>query len=225
MLFYPKAVLFDLDGTLIDTAPDLANALNYSLQHHHLAPLPYRQIRPVVSYGALGLLKLGFDMQPDDPAYQATRALLLAVYRQHLSQESALFAGMDEVLGYLEQTQIPWGVVTNKPGWLTNPLLAELELEQRAAVIVSGDSCAQPKPHPAGIVHACGVLGFAPEDVWYVGDADRDIVAGRAAGCSTIGAAYGYIHPDEQVADWGADHIIQHPLEMLNFLKDARSSQ
>ena len=169
MLHYPKAVLFDLDGTLIDTAPDLANALNAILQQHHQAPLPYRQIRPVVSYGALGLIKLGFDQQPDDPNYPAIRTELLDYYRQHLSQESTLFSGMDEVLGYLEQTQIPWGVVTNKPGWLTNPLMAELELEQRAVVIVSGDTCAQPKPHPASILQACRVLHIAPEHTWYIG--------------------------------------------------------
>ena len=118
----PQAVLFDLDGTLIDTAPDLANALNHTLQQHHQNPLSYNQIRPVVSYGALGLLKLGFNIQPSDPTYPAKRAQLLDYYRQHLCQASTLFPGMPAVLAYLGNAQIRWGVVTNKPGWLTKAI-------------------------------------------------------------------------------------------------------
>ena len=214
----PQAVLFDLDGTLIDTAPDLAQALNHVLQQQDRTPLPFAQIRPVVSYGALGLIKLGFNRQPGDPEFTALRTELLAYYAQHLSTHSRVFSGIHLVLQHLEVVQIPWGVVTNKPGYLTRPLLAALALDTRAAVIVSGDTCAQSKPHPAPILYACQQLQINPRHAWYIGDADRDITAGRAAGNTTIGAAYGYIHPDESVADWAADHIIQKPLELLRLL-------
>ncbi len=218
----PRALLFDLDGTLIDTAPDLAAALNHILARHQRSPLPAAHIRPVASYGAKGLIQLGFGLTPRDAAFVPVREQLLAYYRQHLSEHSRLFPGMTSVLAQLAEQQIAWGVVTNKPAWLTEPLLAGLQLADQAAVIVSGDTCARSKPDPAPILYACEQLRLAPQATWYLGDAARDMLAGRAAGCVTIGAAYGYIHSDEQIADWQADHMIQHPADILNLLSSCQ---
>ncbi|MEL6721765.1 MAG: phosphoglycolate phosphatase [Pseudomonadota bacterium] len=218
MLNTPHALLFDLDGTLIDTAPDLAAALNHTLMQHQRAPLPIECIRPVASYGAKGLIQLGFQLTPEDTAFDSVREQLLAYYRQHICEHSRLFPGIASVLAHLTEQQIAWGIVTNKPGWLTEPLLAALQLADQAAVIVSGDTCAHAKPHPAPVLYACEQLRLNPQTTWYLGDAARDIQAGRAAGCMTVGAAYGYIHPDEQIADWQADHLIQHPTDILRLL-------
>ena len=218
----PCALLFDLDGTLVDTAPDLAAALNHTLRQHQRAALPVEHIRPVASYGAKGLIQLGFGLTPRDASFASIRTQLLAYYQQHLYEHSRLFPGMAAVLACLAAQQIPWGVVTNKPGWLTGPLLAGLQLADQAAVVVSGDTCAHPKPDPAPVWYACDQLRLAPSVTWYLGDAARDMLAGRAAGCVTIGAAYGYIHPDEQIVDWQADHIIQHPTDILSLLSSCQ---
>jgi phosphoglycolate phosphatase len=218
MLNTPRALLFDLDGTLVDTAPDLAAALNHTLVQHQQPSLPMARIRPVVSHGAQGLIRLGFGLTPEDVAFAPIREQLLAYYYQHLYQHSRLFPGMADVLACLTERQIVWGIVTNKPGWLTEPLLAGLQLTEQAAVIVSGDTCDRPKPDPAPIHYACEQLHLTPQATWYLGDAARDIQAGRAAGCVTVGAAYGYIHPDEQIADWSADHVIQRPADILDLL-------
>lgn len=218
MLHTPRALLFDLDGTLVDTAPDLAAALNHTLTLHQHTPLPIARIRPVASYGVRGLIQLGFGLTPQDAAFTPIREQLLAYYRGHLYQHSRLFPGMAAVLAQLAAQQIAWGIVTNKPGWLTAPLLAGLQLTDQAAVVVSGDTCARAKPDPAPVQYACAQLCLAPQTTWYLGDAARDMQAGRAAGCRTIGAAYGYIHPDEQITDWPTDHIIQHPTDILKLL-------
>ncbi len=218
MLNTPRALLFDLDGTLVDTAPDLAAALNHTLVQYQQPPLPLARIRPVVSYGARGLIRLGFGLTPEDAEFTPIREQLLAYYRQHLYQHSSLFPGMQSVLAHLAARQIVWGIVTNKPGWLTEPLLAGLQLTDQVAVIVSGDTCDRPKPDPAPIHYACEQLRLAPQASWYLGDAARDMQAGRAAGCVTVGAAYGYIHPDERIADWSADHLIQRPADILDLL-------
>jgi len=216
----PRAVLFDLDGTLVDTGPDLAYALNRTLDHYQQPRLPYAAIRPVVSHGAMALIELGFGLPRDAPGFAERRLFLLDVYAANLCRETRLFAGMAELLSFLESHGVAWGVVTNKPAWLTDPLIAALGLAKRAACVVSGDTCRRRKPHPEPILHACALLDTDPSQSWYVGDAGRDMQAGRAAGCTTVGALYGYIHPDDPTAQWPCDLTIEHPEQLLSLLRD-----
>lgn len=211
-------VLFDLDGTFADTARDLAFALNQTLQHFGHAPLPFERIRPVVSHGGIALIRLGFDLGPEDAGYQARREHLLKVYQDNIARETRLFDGMEQVIDALEGAGLPWGIVTNKPAWLTDPLMAELGLDKRAGAVVSGDTCAHNKPHPEPIEHACRLIGVDPARCVYVGDAARDIQAGRAAGSPTVAALFGYLLPDEDPTDWRADYSINHALQLLDLL-------
>jgi len=215
-----QAVLFDLDGTLADTAPDLAHALNATLSHYGQAALPYERIRPVVSHGAMALVRLGFGLSPDDPAFEERRQYLLKVYADNLCRATTLFPGMAAVLEHLERRATPWGIVTNKPAWLTDPLIAAMRLDGRAACVVSGDTCSRRKPHPDPILHACTLIGCAPRDTWYVGDAGRDMQAARAAGCTAVGALYGYLHPDDPPDAWDTDLTIDEPTQLIGCLDD-----
>lgn len=212
------AVLFDLDGTFADTAPDLAYALNETLRAYHQAPLSFEQIRPVVSHGGIALIRLGFAMEPGTDAFEERRLYLLDVYKANLCRETRLFEGIAEVIATLDSAGRPWGIVTNKPAWLTDPLMAAMALTERAGVIVSGDTCAQRKPHPEPILHACRTIGVIPEQTVYVGDAGRDIDAGRAAGTATVAALFGYIRANDDPADWHADHQITHATQLLELL-------
>ena len=216
----PDAVLFDLDGTLADTARDLAYALNETLRHYGRPALPFDRIRPVVSHGGIALIRLGFGMRPEDPGFEERRQFLLDVYEKNLCRETRLFPGMGEVLEELESGRLPWGIVTNKPAWLTDPLIDAMQLDHRAGCVISGDTCSQRKPHPEPLLHACQLLGCRPERTWYVGDAGRDIEAGRAAGCLTIGALYGYLHPDDPPSAWGSDMTVDTPEQLLELLGD-----
>ncbi len=212
------AVLFDLDGTLVDTAPDLALALNLLRQEQGHAPLAYEAIRPVASHGANALVALGFGLNPDEAAFAPLRERYLRLYTDHICHHSTLFPGMAEVLDSLEQQGVPWGVVTNKPTRLTQPLMQALNLTQRCAIIVSGDTLSQSKPHPAPLQHACEQIGLETGHCLYVGDAERDITAGRAAGMPTLAALFGYIGPEDQPQQWGADGLINQPHEILEWL-------
>jgi N-acetyl-D-muramate 6-phosphate phosphatase len=214
----PACVLFDLDGTLADTAPDLALALNRTLAHYGRPPLPYERIRPVVSHGGIALIRLGFGMTPETPGFDERRQLLLDIYADNLCCETRLFDGMGGVLARLENDAIPWGIVTNKPGWLTMPLVERMGLASRLAALVSGDTLAQRKPHPEPIRHACSLVPVSPDRTWYVGDAGRDMLAGRAAGCNTIAAEYGYLHPEDPASAWDADARIASPTGLLDLL-------
>jgi phosphoglycolate phosphatase len=216
--FKPDAVLFDLDGTLADTAPDLAYALNRTLEHYGRPPLPYERIRPVVSHGGIALIRLGFDIEPGDDGFEARRQHLLDVYAANLLRETALFPGIDDVLLRLETRGIPWGIVTNKPAWLTDPLMDAMGMVGRAGSIVSGDTCERRKPHPDPILHACGQLDRPAARSWYVGDAGRDMQAGRAAGCLTVGALYGYLHPEDPHEAWDTDLRIADPRDLIRLL-------
>ncbi len=216
----PRAVLFDLDGTLADTAPDLVHALNETLRHYGRPALPFEQIRPVVSHGGIALIRLGFGMDPQDPGFEERRQHLLRVYEDNICRHTRLFDGMAQVLDTLERRGIAWGVVTNKPAWLTDPLMQALGLDRRTPAIVSGDTCPERKPHPMPLLHACEQLGVSPEDCWYVGDAGRDMQAARAAGCLPIGATFGYLHPDDPVEHWGSALDIDHPGVLLRLLED-----
>lgn len=213
-----KAVLFDLDGTLVDTAPDLGYALNLQRGLHGLAPLPDDVIRPQASHGARGLLMLGFGIGHEDSGFSPMRQEFLQLYADNLCKHSRLFDGMDELLTELEARKLPWGVVTNKPASFTEPLLSILDLADRAACIVSGDTCPEPKPHPGPLLHASVLIGIAPEHCLYVGDAERDVEAARNAGMPCVVANYGYLGEADDPHSWGADGFIQQPQELIKFL-------
>ena len=213
-----RTLLFDLDGTLADTAPDLAEALNHVLREAGREPLPYETIRPVVSHGSPALLKLGFAMDEAHPDYAKYRQTLLNHYLANIARHTTLFAGMAELLAEVEESGRNWGVVTNKPAFLTEPLMAALGIAERAATIVSGDTLTGRKPHPAPMLLACCQAGSAAAQCLYVGDAARDIEAGRAAGMPTLAALWGYIEAHDDPAEWRADGYIEHPREILAWL-------
>ncbi len=213
-----RAVLFDLDGTLLDTAPDLANALNYVLEQNGRTPLPYETIRQVVSHGGRALIELGFGTESEVAEFEQLRLQLLDYYKANICTQTQLFPGMSEILDTLEKRGTAWGIVTNKPGWLTDPLLLKTQLLNKAGCVVSGDTLAECKPHPAPLLHASTLLGIDPQDCLYVGDAQRDIEAGRNAGMKTLAALFGYLLENDQPETWGADALIQTPAEILNWL-------
>jgi N-acetyl-D-muramate 6-phosphate phosphatase len=209
------AVLFDLDGTLADTAPDLAAALNAILVEDGHTALPYASIRPWVSWGAVSLIRLGYGDALDDLRMTELRGRFLACYETGLCRESRLFPGVPEALAELEAAGVPWGIVTNKPGWLTDPLVAALGLSGRAGTVVSGDTLPFAKPHPMPLLHAASELGVAPGRCVYVGDNVRDVEAGRAAGMYTIAATWGYIPSDDDPATWQADRMMHTPEALM----------
>lgn len=212
-----KTVLFDLDGTLADTAPDLAASLNHVLKNHDYDPLPYEIIRPIVSHGGMALVTLGFG--EDHPDFDSLYKELLEYYKNNIANETTLFPGMNELLQELENENINWGVVTNKPGWLTDPLLDALNLTSRAATIVSGDTLEQRKPHPAPLLHACNQAGSKAEECLYIGDAERDIEAGNRAGMTTIVALFGYIAESDTPHTWGAHASINSPQAIIPIIQ------
>jgi phosphoglycolate phosphatase len=211
-------VLFDLDGTLLDTAPDMAQALNRLRLEENLPPLPFAVIRPMVSHGAAGLLKLSFGLSPEASAFHSLKQRFLELYAAGLATQTTLFPGMAEILIELEARHLPWGVVTNKPGWLTEPLLRKLRLWKRAACVVCGDTLSKRKPDPAPLLYASRLAGIAPEHCLYLGDAERDIEAGKRAGMLTLVACFGYLHDTESPEHWGADGLIQAPENLLGWL-------
>jgi 2-phosphoglycolate phosphatase len=219
-----RTVLFDLDGTLLDTAPDLADALNAVLMENHRPPLPFQEIRGVVSHGAMALIRLGFELDEFHPDFQPLRQRLLELYRDNISRTTRLFPGMGEVLDQLGVLGYNWGVVTNKPGWLTDPLLMDLGLFSRAACVVSGDTLETRKPHPAPMLYACERIGSTPEVCVYVGDAQRDVEAGRNAGMHTLVALFGYFQAHDRPQEWHADGMIHAPLDLLNWLSRVNGS-
>jgi len=214
----PGAVLFDLDGTLADTAPDLAGALNALRLQRGLAPLPVEALRPYASAGARGLLGAGLDLRPEHADYEAHRIAFLDLYEQRLDRDSRLFDGIDALLAALEQRGVPWGVVTNKSQRFTPRVVAGLGLAARAGVVVSGDTTPHAKPHPAPLLHACEQLGVPPATAIYVGDDLRDVQAARAAGMPAIAAAYGYLGEAGEVTGWGADAVIHEPTALLDLI-------
>ncbi|PIT12829.1 phosphoglycolate phosphatase [Snodgrassella alvi] len=214
-----KAVLFDLDGTLADTAPDLGAALNRVLEKQHLPPKSMAEIRPVASHGAAGLIKLGTGMQADNPEFAALRQAFLAEYELHFTEQTVLFGGIDEVLQKLAQQGIAWGIITNKPHVFTDRLVPKLGCSIAPAVVVSGDTTSAPKPSTEPMLYACQQIGVAPENCLYIGDAERDMQAGRNAGMITVLANWGYIGAEDNTASWPTDYIIEQPKEILELLK------
>lgn len=213
-----RTVLFDLDGTLLDTAPDLAAALNTVLAENHRDPLPFEAIRPVVSHGGVAIIRSGFGLEASDPAIEPLRQRLLELYRANISMHTRPFPGMPEVLDTLEARGLGWGVVTNKPDWLTRPLLSDLGLLRRATCVVSGDTLAERKPDPAPMLHACSLAGSEPRQCVYLGDAQRDIEAGNNAGMYTLVALYGYIRDHDRPREWRANAMLGDPADLLTWL-------
>ena len=213
-----RAVFFDLDGTLLDTAPDMVAELNLLLAEESQQPVDYKFARSHVSNGALGLLSIAFG-QMNDRRQDHLRNRFLEIYATRVSQATTLFPGMSDVLKHLESTGVIWGIVTNKPASLTEPLLEDLALLQRCACVISGDTLPERKPHPKPLLHAANMVGVPAEHAVYVGDAERDIQAGKTAGMTTVVATYGYIEPGIDPADWRADHTIEKPRQLLNILQ------
>lgn len=211
-------MLFDLDGTLIDTAPDMAAALDILCDEEQHARRPYSDVRPIVSNGSVALVKLAFGEDMDLQTLERLKKRYLEIYQQHLAVHSQLFEEMDKLLLQLERNGIKWGVVTNKPGWLTEPLMESLGLHERAACIVSADSTNNRKPHPEPMFYACKLTNAQPDECIYIGDARRDIEAGHNAGMKTVIAGYGYIADSENTEDWRADHSIQSPSQILSLI-------
>lgn len=213
-----QLILFDLDGTLVDTAPDLGLALNMQRERHGLPPLPLEKIRPYASHGSRGLLSVGFGLTPEAPDFLAKREEYLDLYDQVFARAPVLFQGVDELLSALEQQDLPWGVVTNKLRRFTLPLLNAAGLGQRAACVVSGDDAARPKPYPDTLLMACRQVGVGPEHCIYIGDAERDVQAATAAGMKSVVALYGYIDETDRPGEWGTGAFIDTPLEVLRMI-------
>ena len=211
-------VFFDLDGTLADTAPDLVAATNQLLVARNLAPKPYELLRPHASAGARGLLEGAFGIGPDHADFAALRDEFFSNYENALLVESKLFDGIGHLLDQMDSAQLPWGIITNKSKRFTNPLTDLMGLSQRAVSTVSGDTTAHSKPHPEPILFAPRTASIDPTKSIYVGDDIRDVIAGKAAGMKTVAAAYGYCGCKEPPEAWGADYIINNPLELLQII-------
>jgi len=213
------AVLFDLDGTLIDSAPDLAAAVNALRSARSLAPLPYDALRPLVGSGARGMVGAAFGRAPGDEGYEALRDEFLQRYEERMLQQTVVFEAMHEVLVSLERQVLPWGIVTNKAMRFAQPLSLALGLHARAAVLVAGDSTPHTKPHPAPLLAAALQIGVPPARCVYVGDDPRDVQAGRAAGMVTLAAGWGYLGSGAAIDAWGADAVIDQPAALLQWLE------
>ncbi|WP_188380524.1 HAD family hydrolase [Oxalicibacterium faecigallinarum] len=218
----PRAVLFDLDGTLADTAPDLAGAVNMLRTARGLTPTDYALLRPVASAGARGLIGAAFGITPQDAEYPSLRDQFLENYATHIAVHSHLFAEVPALLQGLEQQSITWGIVTNKVTYLTEKLVPQIGLAQ-AACVICGDTTAHPKPHPAPLLEAANRIHLPPESCWYVGDDLRDIQAGHAAGMTTIAAGWGYCGATPTVS-WGADITIDSPYQLLDLIAQASAA-
>jgi 2-phosphoglycolate phosphatase len=213
------AILFDLDGTLLDTAPDLAYALNRTLSDYHRPMLPLTTIRSAVSQGTQAILKLGFDLAEDTPEFTVLRQRFLDYYRQNIARETQVFPGVAEVLAYLKNQGIAWGIVSNKLTAFTHDLLQAMPFYYPPAVIVCGDTTAYCKPHPAPLLYACEILKVQPADCIYIGDAAIDIQAGSAAGITSLFAYYGYCSHEYAAENWPYIQKIMQPIEIIDFLK------
>lgn len=217
------AVLFDLDGTFADTAPDMVAALNTLLAIHNRSALRLDQARSFCSHGARGVLEIGFGLGPDDADFEPLRQAYLEIYAAALVVDTAPFPGILELVETLEARAIPWGIVTNKPTSLTLPLMEGIGFLERAGCVVCGDTVARSKPHPDPMFHACDLLGVDPVRCWYLGDAERDIQAGLAAGMGTLAARFGYLGPADDPTAWGAHGLLDHPLDVLDWLPEFAS--
>jgi 2-phosphoglycolate phosphatase len=214
-----QVLLFDLDGTLIDSAPDLAGAANDLRAVHGLPPLPHEALRPMVGTGARGMVGVAFGVFPEEPRFAELRDAFLARYAERLLEQTQVFAAMVPVLDALDAAGLRWGIVTNKAMRFTAPLVDGLGLSSRAAVVIAGDSTPHAKPHPAPLLEAARRMDVASATCVYIGDDHRDIVAGRAAGMGTLAAGWGYLGQGEPVHAWGADGVLSSPADLLQWLE------
>ncbi len=213
-----NAVLFDLDGTLADTSPDMADALNKLFTKHGKPTLDYKLVRTNTSRGSIAMIQLGFEEPLEEKHSLQLRDEFLQIYADNLCNRTKLFPGITELLAFLDGAEIPWGIVTNKPGNLAEPLVQELGIAFNAVCMVSGDSLAKRKPDPDQLHHAANMLGIREQDTIYIGDDPRDVIAGQAAGMKTAVAAYGYIQDNQDPRTWNADAIFQQALDLKNWL-------
>lgn len=213
-----KAVLFDLDGTLADTSKDMADALNILFKNHGKPDLSYEHVRNTTSRGSIAMIQLGYKETLAQEIMHPLRDEFLQIYADNLCKHTQLFPGVIELLQSLDESDIPWGIVTNKPGNLAEPLIQQLGIDLSAACIVSGDTLARRKPDPDQLHHAAGILGIEEQNTVYMGDDPRDIIAGKAASMKTAVAAYGYIQEDQDPHDWNADVIFQQALDLKDWL-------
>ena len=218
MLGKPKGILFDLDGTLLDTARDLGNALNWVLSCHQQPTCEYEVYRDIASDGSQGLLEIGFGQRLAQFDLDTLKAQFLARYEQQICIDTVSFDGVTTLIDGLNSANIPWGIVTNKPQWLTELLLPHFTEFDACKVVVSGDTLAKRKPHPLPLTYAADVIDIAPEHIWYIGDAKRDIDAAKAANMTSVVANYGYIGPEHQASSWNADLYIDQPQTILQHL-------
>lgn len=216
-----QAILFDMDGTLLDSAPDFIAITQAMRAARDLPPLPSKTIRDQVSGGARAMVACAFDENPDSAAFEALRLEFLARYQEHCAELTHPFDGIEALLADIEQARLPWGVATNKPLRFAEPIMQRLGLAKRSAVMVCPDHVAQSKPAPDMLLLACQQLGVPPQSVLFIGDDARDIESGRAAGCKTAAVTYGYIHPDDNPRHWGADVVVDHPRELRSVLDQA----
>ncbi|MGZ8294784.1 MAG: HAD family hydrolase [Telluria sp.] len=219
----PRAILFDLDGTLADTAPDLAAAVNHLRVVRGLEPTPYSILRPTASAGARGMIGAAFGLTPADDGYETLRLEWFDRYQAAMAVHSTLFDGVPELIEGIGAAGMAWGIVTNKPARFTDPLIPQIGLAH-AGCIISGDTTPHPKPHPEPLLEAARRLGIAPEHCWYVGDDLRDVEAGRAAGMVTVACAWGYCGAVEPQT-WGADYLVESPLDLLRALQALPQAQ
>ena len=213
-LILPKAILLDLDGTLVDSAPDLAAAINKVRSDRQLPKTPYELLRPVASAGAQGLIRVAFGIGSDHEDYPDLVEAFLLNYASAIAVKTTLFDGIPELLDLLRTKNIPWGVVTNKRHYLTVPLLQEIGLHD-AACVISGDTTPHPKPHPEPVLEAARRIGVEPHECWYIGDDVRDVISGNAAGSVTIAVNWGY---GEDTLTWGADLVVDTPWQILDLI-------
>jgi len=216
-----RAVLFDLDGTLVDSAPDLAGAANQMRSARGLAELPYAQLRPMVGTGARGMLGVALGVTPAAPDYESLKHEFLDLYERRMLQETRVFESVMNLLDALQQRDLPWAIVTNKAERFALPLTQALGLQRGAAAVIGGDTTPHAKPHPAPLLEAARRAGVAAEHCIYVGDDERDILAGRAAGMRTVAAAWGYLGQGAPIHEWGADLTIESPRALLHWLSVA----
>lgn len=212
-------ILFDFDGTIADTAPDLGAAANKQRERAGLPPLPLEVLRPYSSAGARGLLRCALNLAPGDDTYEQHRLQFLADYKTAMTVDTCLFDGVPELLAQISARGLSWGIVTNKVTHLAQPIVTALGLDKDCAVLVCGDTTAHAKPHPLPLLHAAQQAGYGTDRCLYVGDDIRDIQAARAAGMLSIAAAYGYCGPDHPVETWQADHTAQSAREMWPMIK------
>ena len=213
-----SCVLFDLDGTLLNTAPDLTTALNKALTHFNFPEVSINAITPYISYGAAVMIDTALEQDVSVAIKANILEWLLNYYENHIADDTELYTGMPELLETLENRGIPWGVVTNKRERMTHPLMQALDLTKRSACIICGDTTAHSKPHPEPMLTACRQIQVPPEACLYIGDAQHDISAGKAANMKTLAATWGYLKPDDKPQDWGADALIDHPNEILDWI-------